>query len=133
MWDFMVEYGLKVENGKDNCHELLFLNVFNAIFWVLKISKQVNQAYCISFLIAVLLTFLLANFSSALIFLFDITMTRTKCSAFKKRLQTEQFHQAFQLVFLLKKLKYLMCAFAFCNYFLWLIIGRHQLLLNTIS
>lgn len=30
-------------------------------------------------------------------------------------LQAEQFHQAFQLVFPLKKLKYLMCAFAFCN------------------
>lgn len=31
-----------------------------------------------------LLTFLLGNFSGALIFLFDITMTRTKCNAFKK-------------------------------------------------
>lgn len=39
VYDFVVEYASKVENGKDYCHELLFFNVFNKIFYVLKITK----------------------------------------------------------------------------------------------
>lgn len=35
----MVEYGLEGENRKDDWHELLVLNVFDTVFWVLKISK----------------------------------------------------------------------------------------------
>lgn len=35
----------------------------------------------------------------------------------KKLLQTERSHQAFQLVLLLKKLKSILCVFAFCNLF----------------
>lgn len=38
VYDFVVEYGSKVENGKEDCHELLFLNVFNTVFLV-KISR----------------------------------------------------------------------------------------------